>query len=119
MAVNGVRQLGTPRIAIFAERIKPEPLHLGMNSWQHVLDLLYKEAVRRGKFEEFITVLKNPPICSINNEKPGCGLKVVAMRIKEHYDVETTHSKKLEVRLIGSQAISLAQYSYRIIDCLN
>ena len=63
LAENAVQQLGTPRIGIFAEQVKTGALHLEMNSWQHVLDLLYKEALRRGNFEEFITVLKNPPIC--------------------------------------------------------
>ena len=46
MAENGLRQLGPPRIGIFAERIRPEPLHLEINNWTHVLDLIYKEAVR-------------------------------------------------------------------------
>ena len=33
MAENGLRQIGPPRIGVFAERICPEPLHLEMNNW--------------------------------------------------------------------------------------
>ena len=118
MAENGLRQLGPPRIGIFADRIRPEPLHLEINNWRHVLDILYKEAVRQGKFQKFITVLKNAPVNSDGNEILGCGLKFIAARIKEHYDMESVRMKKLATRLIGSQAISLAQYSYRITDSL-
>ena len=45
MAQNGIRQLGLPRIGNFADRIMPEPLHLEINSWQHLLDVLYKESI--------------------------------------------------------------------------
>ena len=59
MADNGFCQHGYPRIEIFADRIRPEPLHLEINNWQHVLDLLYKESVCRGCFKEFIEMLRN------------------------------------------------------------
>ena len=120
MAKEGLRQLGAPRIGIFADRIRPEPLHLEINNWQHVLDLLYKEAVRRGKFKDFITILKNPVnVPPESSMKPGCGLKFLACRIEEHYNIESHRMNKLDTRLIGSQAISLAQFSYRIVDCLS
>jgi hypothetical protein len=35
MAENGVRQLGTPRMGVFAERV-PDPLHCEINAWQHL-----------------------------------------------------------------------------------
>ena len=93
-------------------------MHLEINNWEHVLDLIYKEAVRRNKFADFIRVLKsskkNPDI----NGSLGCGLKFVSAKIEEHYMSESTRNKKLHNRLIGSQAIALAQYSYRLIDVL-
>ena len=113
MVENKIRQIGEPRIGIFAERIHPEPLHLEINNWQHILDLLYKEAVRRGKVDQFLSILRASPTAI----QPGCGLNSVGKRIQEHFDSEVTRHKKLDVRLIGSQAISLAQYSYRLVDC--
>ena len=117
MTDNGLRQLGEPRIGIFADRIRPESLHLEINNWQHVLDLIYKEAVRRRRFEEFVEVLQNPVK---DSEKLGCGLKFIGMKIREHYNVESSRFKKLETRLIGAQAISLVfiVYSFRLIDQL-
>ena len=39
MAEHGFRQLGEPRIGMFADRRRPEPLHLEINNWQHIMDL--------------------------------------------------------------------------------
>jgi len=105
MASKGIRQLG-----IFCDRQKPDPLHLEINSWQHVLNVMYLEAVRRSKFDQFNQTLRS------NKSKNGCGLKFVADHIKEHFD--STRMKSLTIRLIGAQAINLAQFSYRIIDAL-
>ena len=41
VAENGVRQLGPPRIGIFVERVRSDPLHREINAWQHLLDLIY------------------------------------------------------------------------------
>ena len=41
MASNGLRQMGIPRINIYADRQRLEPFHLEVNNWQHVLNLLY------------------------------------------------------------------------------
>ncbi len=41
MADNWICQLTKPRIGIFADRAKTDPLHCEINAWQHVLDLLY------------------------------------------------------------------------------
>ena len=60
MAENGIRQLGKPRIGIFADRVRPDPLHCEVNAWQHILDLLYSESVRRNRFEKFIEILSAP-----------------------------------------------------------
>ncbi len=60
MAENGIPQLGKPRIGVFADRVKPDPLHCEINAWQHILDLLYSELVRRHAFEKFIATLSAP-----------------------------------------------------------
>lgn len=64
MAENGIRQLGPPRIGIFAERQRPEPLHCEINAWQQVLNIIYLESVQRDKFQDFIDVL-GAPVSSI------------------------------------------------------
>ena len=112
MATKGIRQLGEPRIGVFCDRQKPDPLHLEINSWQHVLNVIYLEAVRRGQFDTFYATL------ATGKSKNGCGLKFVADHIKEHYDSVSTRMKSLTIRLIGAQAINLAQYSYRLLDTL-
>lgn len=116
MAKNGLRQLGPPRIGVFAERIRPEPLHLEINNWTHVLNVIYKEAVRRGRFNEFLETLKAPVKQATENSRLGCGLKFIAKSILEQYEKPNERFKKLDVRLIGAQAISLARYSFRLID---
>ena len=73
------------------------------------------EAIRRNKFQSFFQVLKSP----INDpQNPGCGLKYIAKSILEQYQIENKRMNVLEVRLIGSQAINLAQYGFRLVDSL-
>ena len=48
MAENGIRQFGLSRIGHLADKLRPEPMHCEINAWQHYIDLLYLEAVRRG-----------------------------------------------------------------------
>ena len=60
MAENGMRQLGTPRIGVFAERVRPDLLHCEINAWQHLLDLIYCECVKRNMFQQFIKILSAP-----------------------------------------------------------
>ena len=60
MAEHGIRQLGSPRIGLFADRVKPDPLHCEINAWQHMLDLIYSESVRRCAFDKFIQTLSAP-----------------------------------------------------------
>ena len=57
MAENGIRQLGPPRIGIFADPQRPEPVHCEINAWQHLLNIIYREAVQRGTFAKFIDIL--------------------------------------------------------------
>ena len=35
-------------------------MHCEINAWQHYIDLLYLEAVRRGKFDPFVSALAAP-----------------------------------------------------------
>ena len=76
------------------------------------MDVIYKEAVRRNRFEQFVTILKSPPKCFEENQQPGCGLSFVAKEVEKHNSVESNQLKRLELRLIGSQAISLAQHRF-------
>ena len=57
MAENGIRQFGPPRIGNFADRQRPEPVHCEINAWQHVLNIIYREAVQRGTFTKFTDIL--------------------------------------------------------------
>jgi hypothetical protein len=57
MAENGLRQMGPPRIGIFADRMRPDPLHCEINAWQQPLDVIYSESVQRGTFDNFIDIL--------------------------------------------------------------
>ena len=45
MAESGTRQVLYPRIGAFADRQRPEPLHNENNAWQHLLNVIYKEAL--------------------------------------------------------------------------
>ena len=79
MADNDIRQLGKPRIGIYADRVKPDPLHCEINTWQQILDLIYCESVRRRVFDKFIETLSaliglsttNPPNEEISTEHNG------------------------------------------------
>ena len=52
MVENGIRQLGLPKIGHSADKLK--------SAWQRYIDLLYLEAVRRGKFDPFVSTLEAP-----------------------------------------------------------
>ena len=47
----------------------------------------------------------------------GCGLTYLRTKLEEHYN-EAKRFNKLSIRLIGKQAIFLARYSYRLVNCL-
>ena len=50
----------------------------------------------------------------------GVGLEQLAKKIREHFEKESTQHNKLNscCRLIGEQAISLARFSFRLIDSM-
>ena len=60
MANNGIRQLGEPRINVFADRQRPEPFHLEVNDWEYTHNLLYRQCVQRNVVNELVHVLKTP-----------------------------------------------------------
>ena len=112
MADNGLRQIGNPRIGMYANLQRPEPLHLEVNNWEHILYVIYMEAVQKNQIDEFLKTLGN------SVEMGGCSLKFIAAKIKEHYENQAKRSKKLSTRLIGAQAIALSRYSLRLIDAI-
>ena len=63
MAQNGLRQLGPPRIGVFSNHQQPDPLHLEVNNWAHVLDVVYLYAIQADKFDVFIKVLSDKIEC--------------------------------------------------------
>ena len=46
MSNNGFCQLKAPRIGEFANLQRPELVHNEINAWQHILNMIYKEALR-------------------------------------------------------------------------
>ena len=113
MANNCLRQIGPPRIGMYADLQMADPLHLEVNNWERVLYTIYLEALRKSKMEEFLAVL------GASLDKGGCNLKFVASKIREHYmDKQHCFNKFPGVRIIGAQAITLARYSLRLIDSI-
>ena len=112
MAEKGIRQLGEPRIGIFANRQRSQPFHLEVNNWTHILKLLYVVAIQKNTYKEFIEIIKKPA------SSQGCNLKYIGEAIDKHYVNESTRFKTLTIRLIGAQGISLARYSVRVVDQL-
>ena len=68
MAENGIIQMGYPRIGQCADRQRPEPVHDEINAWPHLLNAIYKEALRRELNEEFLEVLSLPLQVSDNDQ---------------------------------------------------
>ena len=58
-ASSGFRQLGDPIIGPYADHQRPDPMHLEINAWEHILDLMYKEAIYIGVFQQFQHVIIN------------------------------------------------------------
>ena len=71
MADNGIRQVGKPRIGIYADRMRPDPLHCEINAWQHMLDVIYRESVQRGVFDSFLKTLSSP----VSSNCPGTDVR--------------------------------------------
>ena len=114
MAKNGLRQIGEPRIGPYANLQRPEPLHLEVNNWEHLLFLLYIEALQNSKMEIFLSTLASSVVSD------GCGLHFTATHIRGHYNQVSERFKTFlsSCRLIGDQAIELARHSLLIIDAL-
>ena len=70
-----------------------EPSHLEINSRQHMLDALYKEAVRRGLFKQFINTLQSPPTLNDPLGVKVLGLSYIAKEIEKHYEIESKRLK--------------------------
>ena len=60
MANNGFRQLKEPRIGEFANSQRPELVHNEINAWQHILNTIYKEALRETMWIYFLQVFSSP-----------------------------------------------------------
>ena len=60
MANNGFCQLKEPRIGEFANSQRPEFVHNEINAWQHILNTIYKEALRETMWIYFLEVLSSP-----------------------------------------------------------
>ena len=60
MANNGFRQLKEPRIGEFSNTQRPELVHNEINAWQHILNMIYKEALRETMWIYFLEVLSSP-----------------------------------------------------------
>ena len=82
MAEHGLRQLGEPRIGVFADRQRPEPLHLEINNWQHIMDLIYVQYKMRGSVDILVSTLRN------SASEGGLGLKGLSREIEDHYKNE-------------------------------
>ncbi|XP_022806312.1 uncharacterized protein LOC111343412 [Stylophora pistillata] len=57
MAENGIRKVVYPRIGEFADRQRPELVQNEINTWQHLLNVIYREALQRDLIEDFLEVL--------------------------------------------------------------
>ncbi len=69
MEDNSIRQLVYPRIGEYADCQTPEPVHDEINVWQHVLNVIYQEALPRKLTEDVLEVLSSP-LQVINNDQP-------------------------------------------------
>ena len=84
LAENGMRQVGEPRIGIFAERVRPDPLHCEVNAWQHLLDLIYSESICRNVFDKFIKITSAH--VGLENRNVGDNLDPITGTVWDHLD---------------------------------
>ena len=113
MAQDGLRQTGLPRRGKFCDRIVSEHLHLEINSRQHMVDVLYKEAVRRGQFKQFINALRSLPTLSDLLGVKGCGLFYIVTEIEKYYEIESKQLKRIKARLSMINLILLVDVYFK------
>ena len=77
-----------------------------------MVEPLHLKSVCRRQFKQFINALWSSPTLSDQLGVKGCGLSYIAKDTEKHYEIESKQLKRIETRLIGSQAISLPQYRY-------
>ena len=68
MAGNGLQQLREPGIGEFANCQRPKPVHNEINAWQHILNLIYKEALQRNVIDLFLEILSSPVDTTSNGQ---------------------------------------------------
>ena len=93
MAGNGLQQLREPGIGEFANCQRPKPVHNEINAWQHILNLIYKEALQRNVIDKHMQ--EATAGSGVSGRKPGCGLSFVASKIREHYNDKDHRSNNL------------------------
>ena len=60
MTENVIRQVCYPGIGEFADHQRPEPVHNEINAWQHLLNVIYREALQRDLIENLLEILRSP-----------------------------------------------------------
>lgn len=79
----------------------------------------HKKVLEEEASIRLLKVLSNKETRLSTTTLHGCGLSFLATKIKGHYSNEAKRLNRLPTRLIGSQAVSLARYGYRLVDCLS
>ena len=113
MTENGIRQIVYPRIGEYADCQRPEPVHNEINAWQHILNVIYQEALRRGLVETFLEVLSLPLQASDNNQVRGA----VSLTLPNHPEGAGDRARQSELlqekHRVFQEAIGRATESYR------
>ena len=63
--------IGSLTVWNFGDKVRSrpvEPVHNEINAWQHLLNVMYQEALRRGLIETFLEILSLPLQTSDNNQ---------------------------------------------------
>ena len=114
MADNGIRQVVYPRIGEFADRQRPEPVRNEINAWQHVLNVMYQEALRRGLIETSLEILSLTLQASDNNQVR----QSVPSTLPHHPEGAGDRARQSELlqekRKVFQEAVSRATTSYSV-----
>ena len=113
MAENGIKQIVFPRKDEYADRQRPEPVHNEINALQHILNVIYQEALRRGLVETFLEVLSLPLQASDNHQVR----RAVSLTLPNHPEGAGDRARQSELlqekHRVFQEAISRATESYR------